>query len=492
MKRKFGGGMAADEECVSPPPSKRMSIMHNTPKQWKEQRRRLLNLSRQKIKCIIDVDTNLRKSVLLNNTYKKIKHELKYCHTTETATYTPRGVFASSRRRLMMSESEWDREPEEVTMEMSEDDIESKTLNPPPKDVSLVLSDILGEEVEKSCDQKSCDVVYSKQEQETETVCNETNVAMDTSVKALDTDGSTAGNQPKDTSDEHQLTDNSEPAHQMSNNTTETQLEGRTYTVASQISSLEEQTEALNLTVVASKLQEDSSVQCDTDICDMRNSEQKSKTSEPTINQLADTSNQVSKMAENDFERSDTFLHLSEPAVMDCEDVSEVSIPKSSGSDAGATSTDTNDVDDFVISPRVSQWKQSYQSHDQHVTSLTFLPMFDLPILSCPSLQTSNLIPKLLHQPVATGQVHENKVTNIQKSKKLDMTEHWMGFHSDSVSDSEVCELSIVQGDSVRSDPLQDETNVCSEKAENVSFDSEANQHLWACFQQFNMAIACS
>lgn len=58
-------------------PPKRISPFLNTPKERKDERRKLIKISVQKIKAIEDAELSLRRSVLINNTMKRVKSELR-------------------------------------------------------------------------------------------------------------------------------------------------------------------------------------------------------------------------------------------------------------------------------------------------------------------------------------------------------------------------------------------------------------------------------
>ena len=66
-----------DVEDAEPVPCKRISPFLNTPKQRKEERRKVLKLSIQKLKQMDDPENFLRRSVLINNTVKKMQKELR-------------------------------------------------------------------------------------------------------------------------------------------------------------------------------------------------------------------------------------------------------------------------------------------------------------------------------------------------------------------------------------------------------------------------------
>ncbi|XP_025103939.1 uncharacterized protein LOC112570005 isoform X2 [Pomacea canaliculata] len=55
----------------------RISPFHNTPKQRKEERRRILKLSIHKMRAVEDPEHFLRRSVLINNTMKRLQRELR-------------------------------------------------------------------------------------------------------------------------------------------------------------------------------------------------------------------------------------------------------------------------------------------------------------------------------------------------------------------------------------------------------------------------------
>jgi len=56
--------------------SKRYSPFHNTPKQRREERRKLIRVSAAKIRDIDDPELFLRRSVLVNNTYRRLREEM--------------------------------------------------------------------------------------------------------------------------------------------------------------------------------------------------------------------------------------------------------------------------------------------------------------------------------------------------------------------------------------------------------------------------------
>lgn len=66
-------------------PAKRLSPLLNTPKQRKEEKRRILRLSAQKLRETQDPESCLRRSVLVNNTLLRIQRELRDDVTHEAA-----------------------------------------------------------------------------------------------------------------------------------------------------------------------------------------------------------------------------------------------------------------------------------------------------------------------------------------------------------------------------------------------------------------------
>ncbi|XP_071161643.1 uncharacterized protein [Mytilus edulis] len=65
-------------DCVlEKPPTKRISPFLNTPKERKEERRKVLKITVQKLKLIDDPEHFLRRSVLINNTLKKVQKEIR-------------------------------------------------------------------------------------------------------------------------------------------------------------------------------------------------------------------------------------------------------------------------------------------------------------------------------------------------------------------------------------------------------------------------------
>ena len=75
MKRKASEIDCDFEEILRPP--KRISPFFNTPKERKDEKKKILKLSVQKIKLIENAELCLRKSVLINNTMQRLRHELK-------------------------------------------------------------------------------------------------------------------------------------------------------------------------------------------------------------------------------------------------------------------------------------------------------------------------------------------------------------------------------------------------------------------------------
>lgn len=66
-----------DEIFLEPTPPKRMSPFLNTPKERKEERRKVLRISIQKFRQMEDPEHFLRRSVLINNTLKKVQKEIR-------------------------------------------------------------------------------------------------------------------------------------------------------------------------------------------------------------------------------------------------------------------------------------------------------------------------------------------------------------------------------------------------------------------------------
>ena len=73
LKRK--ADIADLDEIFIPP--KRISPFLNTPKERKDEKRKILRISLQKVKAIEDAELSLRRSVLINNTMMKMKRELR-------------------------------------------------------------------------------------------------------------------------------------------------------------------------------------------------------------------------------------------------------------------------------------------------------------------------------------------------------------------------------------------------------------------------------
>lgn len=74
VKRKLDSNT---EDLLDRIPPKRISPFLNTPKERKEERRRVLKLSIQKLKQMEDPEHFLRRSVLINNTLKKVQKEIR-------------------------------------------------------------------------------------------------------------------------------------------------------------------------------------------------------------------------------------------------------------------------------------------------------------------------------------------------------------------------------------------------------------------------------
>lgn len=70
----------------------RISPFHNTPKQRKEERRKILKLSIHKMRSVEDPEHFLRRSVLINNTMKRLQRELR----EEKLRSSPRRISSSS------------------------------------------------------------------------------------------------------------------------------------------------------------------------------------------------------------------------------------------------------------------------------------------------------------------------------------------------------------------------------------------------------------
>jgi hypothetical protein len=67
-------------KCLDDPegrPVKRISPFHNTPKERKEERRRILKMSVQKLRQMEDPEYFLTRSVLINNTLRKLQDEIR-------------------------------------------------------------------------------------------------------------------------------------------------------------------------------------------------------------------------------------------------------------------------------------------------------------------------------------------------------------------------------------------------------------------------------
>ena len=75
MKRTFDDVMV-DEGCVFRP-AKRLSMLDNTPQQWKEERRHVIRVAKQKLADQGNPLVDLRRSVLLKNTAKMMKNEIR-------------------------------------------------------------------------------------------------------------------------------------------------------------------------------------------------------------------------------------------------------------------------------------------------------------------------------------------------------------------------------------------------------------------------------
>ncbi|KAK3092709.1 hypothetical protein FSP39_006313 [Pinctada imbricata] len=66
-----------DDDYVERIPSKRISPFLNTPKERKDERRRVLKISVQKLRSMEDPEHYLMRSVLINNTLKKVQKEIR-------------------------------------------------------------------------------------------------------------------------------------------------------------------------------------------------------------------------------------------------------------------------------------------------------------------------------------------------------------------------------------------------------------------------------
>jgi hypothetical protein len=105
----YEGGGGLDPHMVPRQP-KRISPFHNTPKQRRDEKRRLLKLSLHKLHQIPDPERYLRRSVLINNTARRIQEELnkekKGCEC-----YSPDSTlrdYVHFRRRLALADCEWE------------------------------------------------------------------------------------------------------------------------------------------------------------------------------------------------------------------------------------------------------------------------------------------------------------------------------------------------------------------------------------------------
>ncbi|XP_033736012.1 uncharacterized protein LOC117324327 [Pecten maximus] len=74
VKRKLDSDT---EDLIDRIPPKRISPFLNTPKERKEERRRVLKISIQKLRQMEDPEHFLRRSVLINNTLKKVQKEIR-------------------------------------------------------------------------------------------------------------------------------------------------------------------------------------------------------------------------------------------------------------------------------------------------------------------------------------------------------------------------------------------------------------------------------
>ncbi|XP_074659777.1 uncharacterized protein LOC141912463 [Tubulanus polymorphus] len=73
MKRKID----TDDDYIEYDRPRKISPLWNTPKQRKDERKRILKISVQKLRAIEDPETFLRRSVLVNNTMKKLQQEIR-------------------------------------------------------------------------------------------------------------------------------------------------------------------------------------------------------------------------------------------------------------------------------------------------------------------------------------------------------------------------------------------------------------------------------
>eukprot|EP00918_Siedleckia_nematoides_P047700 GHVU01104464.1.p1 GENE.GHVU01104464.1~~GHVU01104464.1.p1 ORF type:complete len:430 (-),score=26.68 GHVU01104464.1:1588-2877(-) len=107
----LGGSRLEQDPHMVQRQAKRISPFHNTPKQRRDEKRRLLKLSLHKLHLIPDPERYLRRSVLINNTARRIQEELnkekKGCECYNGADSTLRD-YVHFRRRLALADCEWE------------------------------------------------------------------------------------------------------------------------------------------------------------------------------------------------------------------------------------------------------------------------------------------------------------------------------------------------------------------------------------------------
>lgn len=80
MKRKLQDRLGDSEEdqlLISGPPIKRITMCYNTPKEAKDEKKKLMKTSKRKLKQIAQPESNLCRSLLINNVYKRLQSELR-------------------------------------------------------------------------------------------------------------------------------------------------------------------------------------------------------------------------------------------------------------------------------------------------------------------------------------------------------------------------------------------------------------------------------
>lgn len=117
------------------PQTKRISPFLNTPKERKEERRKVLKMTVQKLKRIEDPEHFLRRSVLINNTLKKVQKEIR-----DEKEKSYQGYKSAIYRSCDVSYLQWENQ---VSIQFNNDDPLSKRLEEEESCKHLEDSDIL-------------------------------------------------------------------------------------------------------------------------------------------------------------------------------------------------------------------------------------------------------------------------------------------------------------------------------------------------------------